>query len=145
MALTISEGTKQSTMDIISEVLGVPIQYARMFSWRITRDNHPKGAFNAMLDCFVTVPDEPDKKTPLHYEFGCTLPESAIQAMTETDDRAVLYRHLEYIITYQDAQRRQTSDPEFDTEAENTALAQLAEDLGIETLFTLDPPTSESE
>lgn len=144
MALSTTEGTKQKTMDIINARLGFPagtIKYARIFSRWVTRDNHPGGSFTAGLDLFIDESPAADQTTPLHHEFGCTLPPEAIAEMAATDDRQVLYRHLEYIINFQDAQRRQESDPTFDAVAEQAALDELRDELGIETLFTLTPTT----
>ena len=136
MALSVTEGTKQQTMDIISEVVGVPIKYARIFARWVTRDNHPGGAFTATLDCYVEDNPPADKITPLHHEFGCNIPASAIDAMAGTDDRQVLYKHVEYIVNYQAAERRRNDDPEgFDPVAENAELDALAAELGIDTFF----------
>ena len=148
MALSVAEGTKQKTMDIINRVMGFPpntIKYARIFSRWVTRDNYPMGSFTAGLDCYIDENPGPDQATSLHHEFGCTIPQSAITAMGETDDREVLYKHLEYIINFQDAQQRQESDPKFDPVAEEAELQALATELGIETLFHVAPVESESE
>jgi hypothetical protein len=137
MSLSITDGTQQKTLDIISsKVGGIPIKYARIFSRYVTRDNHPGGAFTANLACYVVDNPTPEQTTPLHYEFGCTLQASAITAMAGTDDRDILYRHIEYIVQFQDAQERQ-NDEGFDIAAEQAALDSLRDSLGIETLFTL--------
>lgn len=136
MALSIADGTRQKTLDILSAKMGFPVKYARIFARWVTRDNHPGGSFSAMLDLFGITDPAPDQTTKLHYEVGCTLPASAIDAMAGTDDRAVLYKHLEYIIQYQDAEeRRSANTEEFDATAENAALRSLSNELGIETLF----------
>lgn len=141
MALSINEGTKQKTMDILSNVFGFPpgtIKYARIFARWVTRDNYPGGAFTTPLDCYLEENPAKDKDSKLHHEFGCTLPQSAIDEMSATDDRQVLYKHLEYIIQFQDAQQRQEKDPQgFDLAAEQAELDALRNELGIETLFTL--------
>jgi hypothetical protein len=144
MALSIADGTKQKTLDILSTKTGFPVKYARIFARWVTRDNHPGGSFSATLDLFGITDPAPDQTTKLHYEVGCTLPASAIDAMAGTDDRAVLYKHLEYIIQYQDAEERRNVDPdEFDVKKENTALTKLASSLGIETLFNFQEPEAE--
>ena len=136
MALSVNEGTKQVTMDILSAKMGFPVKYARIFARWVTRDNHPGGSFTATLDLFGITDPAPDQTTKLHYEVGCTLPASAIDAMAGTDDRAVLYKHLEYIIQYQDAEERRNANPEeFDAKKENATLRSLSNELGIETLF----------
>jgi len=139
MALSINEGTKQKTMDIITDRIQseLPVKYARIFSIWKTRDNHPGGSFTAGLDCFLTDDPAPNKRTKLHHEFGCTLPDTAISEMATSDDRDVLYKHLEYIINFQDAQQRQQSDPDFDVATEQAELDALRDELGIETLFHL--------
>lgn len=133
MALTITDGTRQETLDLLSERLGgIPIKYARIFSRYVTRDNHPAGAFEVMLACYVTDAPAPDAKTPLNTGIGVApLPESALADMAATDDRAVLYRYVEWLLHYQAAEARRGDDG-FDAAAENTALTALAEELGIE-------------
>ena len=147
MALSVNEGTKQQTMELLSEMVCAPIVYARIFSYYITRDNHPGGAFTCMLACFLNDNPPSDMKAPLHYEIGCSLPPSAIDAMASNDDRAVLYKHLEYIINYTAAEHRRNDDPtKFDATAENTALRSLSTELGIETLFLFEEePLSDEE
>lgn len=146
MALSVNEGTKQETMDMLSEMVSAPIVYARIFSRYVTRDNHPGGAFNCMLACFLHDNPAPEMKAPLHYEIGCSLPPSAIDAMAGTDDRAVLYKHLEYIINYQSAEQRREANPDgFDVIAENTALQAMSDELGIETLFLFQEETPSDE
>lgn len=147
MALSVNEGTKQVTMDLLSEMVCAPIVYARIFSYYITRDNHPGGAFTCMLDCFLHDNPAADASAPLHYELGCSLPSSAIKAMALTDDRAVLYKHLEYIINYTAAEQRRNDNPNnFDATTENATLRSLANELGIETLFLFqEEATSEGE
>lgn len=144
MALSIADGTKQKTLDILSAKMGFQVKYARIFARWVTRDNHPGGSFSATLDLFGITDPAPDQLTKLHYEVGCTLPSSAIDAMAGTDDRAVLYKHLEYIIQYQDAEARRNADPAaFDAKKENTELKKLATSLGIETLFSFPEPETE--
>lgn len=143
MALSTIEGTKQKTMDIISSRLSLSagtIKYARIFSRWVTRDNHPKGSFTATLDCYLEDAPSADQLAPLHHEFGCTLPDTAISQMATTDDREILYKHLEYIINFQDAQRRQETDPDFDPVAEEADLQALETELGITSLFHLQVP-----
>lgn len=141
MGLSVAEGTKQKTMNIIAEVLGLPpgtIKYARIFARWVTRDNHPGGAFIAPLNCYIEENPTAGQQTPLHHEFGCVLPKSAIDEMSATDDRQVLYKHIEYIIQFQDAQRRQQSDSDFDVGSEQANLDALCDELDIETLLRLE-------
>lgn len=146
MALSINEGTKQRTMELLSEMVCAPIVYARIFSHYVTRDNHPGGAFACMLDCFLHDNPASDMKAPLHYEIGCSLPPSAIDAMASNDDRAVLYKHIEYIINYTSAEHRRNDNPnKFDATAENAALRSLSNELGIETLFLFQEETPSDE
>lgn len=143
MALTTTEGTKQKTMDIIASRLNFPagtVKYARIFSSYKTRDNHPGKAFTANLSCYLQDNPGPDDQPAKSHEFGCNLPVSAVQEMGTTDDEAVLYKHVEYIINFQDAQRRQETDTDFDPVAEEAELQALATELGIESLFHIPQP-----
>lgn len=138
MALSTKEGTKQSTMDILSGRVGLPVLYARIYDWKLNRLDP---SFSAELDLFVT--DPPGENTPLRYGIGCNLryPED-FEALSRVDDRALLYRHIEYILNYQEAQSRQQADPgSFDMETESEKLDALASSLGIETLFHLTAVT----
>lgn len=139
MALTKTEGTKQTTMDIINARLGFPpntIKYARIHTQYKTRDNHPGGAFTAMLNCYLQDSPGANQDTPLHHEFGCNLPDTELSKMATTDDREILYKHLEYIINFQDAERRREESPDtFDPVAEESALKALETELGITSMF----------
>lgn len=144
MALCLNDGTQQKTLDIISRVVGVPVKYARIFSSYLTRDNHPGGAFTAMLDCYVTDNPDPEQRTPIHHEFGCSLPPSAIDEMSKTDNREVMYRHLEYIINYQELERNIQEGKTNEAQA-NIDLNALSKKLGIETLFKFQEKLEDAE
>ena len=136
MALSITDGTRQTTLNILSEMVGIPVSYARIFARWVTRDNHPGGSFTATMSLYVEDNPPPDKIAPLHYEIGCTLPSTAIVAMAETDDRAILYRHVEYAINFQAAQRVVAEDESIKVEQQQ-ALDELSDALGIESILTL--------
>ena len=139
MALTANDGTRQSTLNLISRVVGMPIGYARMTGWYINRSDP---SFTAMFDLFLSAEhasqcDKDGQASAIHYEWGCTLrtPDD-LEALAQSDDRAVLYKHVEYILHYQDAERRRSEDPDaFDSTAEEALLVELETALGITSLF----------
>ncbi len=139
MALTLTEGTRPSTLDLMSRVIGAPIGYARIVSWHVSRSDP---SFVATFDLFLSAAhaaqcDESSQQTPMNYEWGCTLraPED-LATLAQTDDREVLYRHVEYLLHYQDAERRYRESPaDFDTEVEEAVLVDLETALGIQSLF----------
>ncbi len=134
MALQISEGTRQSTLNILGDFarLPFPLGYARMESFNL---NYNDPSFTAVMALYY---DEDARNTSpqkcSYYAIGCTLQQADFDIIASIDDRQLLYKHVEYIIHFQQAQKDVTDENKATLQAE---LDALSDELGIQTLFRL--------
>lgn len=144
MALSIKDGTRQSTLDLLSKEVKFPVVYARMEGIWLTTDGHPGRAFTANLACYAYEPESHDEAPTIYQGIGSGLTAAESQRMAQMDDREVLYAHVEYLLHFQDAMKRRDAEPEkFDFESEQAGLTALAQELGIDTEFVLEERSDE--
>jgi len=138
MALSIKDGTEQKTLDILSGRFGFPVGYARITSSYVNRDDP---SYTCVIGLWTSIehytknPRNPVKE----YAFGSTLkyPED-FDKMDEGTFRGHLYKHVEYIIHYENAKNKSIQEKEaFNLETENEKLAATEKRLGITSLFHL--------
>ena len=146
MALQISEGTRQDTLDKLKLLTHAPfpVGYVKIESWRVVPIDPSYQCVLALYFDKQTRDENP--LSAVHYEIGSTIQQSDFDAMTQGDDRQLLYKQVEYIIHYQLHERAvsESDNPEQAKAAANAELQQLATDLSIDTLF-LFPAETDTE
>lgn len=134
MALQISEGTLQISLDRLRQLANqpYPIGYVRIESFNL---NYNDPSFTAVLAMYY---DEQARNNDVlscsYYMIGCTLQQADFDILQGIDDRQLLYKHIEYIINYQVLKAGMTESTKSQARDE---LIALKHQLGLETLFDL--------
>jgi len=132
MALQISEGTLQISLDRLRQLANqpYPIGYARIESFNL---NYNDPSFTAVLAMYY---DEQARNNDVlscsYYMIGCTLQQADFDILQGIDDRQLLYKHIEYIINYQVLMQSKTEENKDEICAE---LSQLRNTIGVSSLF----------
>jgi hypothetical protein len=149
MALSGQEIKSSDTLQLLTQLVkvGFPVGYARIESWHI---NPGDPSFFAMLALYFSEDiRHTDPLSCAHYEIGCSLTSEALAALTQADDRSLLYKAVEYIVHYQifEQMLKKITDKNaalaFIAE-KNQVLDELDNELGIDlsTIFALNEQTA---